>query len=187
MRLAFFHLVASMFLLAAGNNPKIRVCADKLILDPGRYRITAYLRGLDIGTGVWNQTTEFMFAGMYKAAKQLDVKFRLSWHFNVVAGDPYYALDCREDDYAWCNSSPDGDLIPAVHFERLREGLDDYRRMLTLGRLADEQPDTAAARAAKNLLAEILGAFLLGQRELTGQKSYVELRRKLDAVIESLR
>ena len=124
---------------------------------------------------------------MYKAAKQFDVKFRLSWHFNVVAGDPYYALDCREDDYAWCNSSPDGDLIPAVHFERLREGLDDYRRMLTLGRLADVQPDTAAARAAEKLIAEILGAFRLGQRELTGQKSYIELRRKLDVAIESLR
>ena len=41
---------------------------------------------------------------MYKAAKQYGMKFRLSWHWNVVAGDPYYALDCREDDYAWCNS-----------------------------------------------------------------------------------
>ena len=73
---------------------------------------------------------------MYKAAKQFGMKFRLSWHWNAVAGDPYYALDCREDDYAWCNSSPDGELIPAVEFERLREGLDDYRRLLTLSRLA---------------------------------------------------
>ena len=52
-------------LMVAGNNPKIRACADKLLLEPGRYRITAYLRGLDIGSGVWNQTTEFMFAGTY--------------------------------------------------------------------------------------------------------------------------
>ena len=41
---------------------------------------------------------------MYKAAKQFGMKFRLSWHWNAVAGDPYYALDCREDDYAWCNA-----------------------------------------------------------------------------------
>ena len=73
---------------------------------------------------------------MYKAAKQYGMKFRLSWHWNAAAGDPYYALDCREDDYAWCNSSPDGELIPAVQFERLREGLGDYRRLLTLARLA---------------------------------------------------
>ena len=59
---------------------------------------------------------------MYKAAKQFGMKFRLSWHWNVVAGDPYYALDCREDDYAWCNTSPSGELIPSVEFERLREG-----------------------------------------------------------------
>jgi hypothetical protein len=45
----------------------------------------------------------------------------------VVAGDLYDALDCREDDDAWCNSSPDGPLIPAIHFEQLRESLDDYR------------------------------------------------------------
>ncbi len=51
---------------------------------------------------------------MYKAAKQFGMKYRLSWHWNVVAGDPYYALDCREDDYAWCNASPDGRLIPSV-------------------------------------------------------------------------
>ena len=66
---------------------------------------------------------------MYKAAKQYGMKFRLSWHWNVVAGDPYYALDCREDDFAWCNASPDGRLIPSVEFERIREGLDDYRRL----------------------------------------------------------
>jgi len=124
---------------------------------------------------------------MYKAAKQFDMKFRLSWHWNVVAGDPYYALDCREDDYAWCNSSPDGDLIPSVHFERLREGLDDYRRMLTLQRLANQHAGTAAARAAKELMAEILGSFRLGQRELTDQESWAALRRKLDAAIEDLR
>ena len=57
-------------LMTAGNNPKIRACADKLLLEPGRYRITAYLRGLDIGTGIWNQTTEFMFAGKYLPLKK---------------------------------------------------------------------------------------------------------------------
>ena len=89
---------------------------------------------------------------MYKAAKQFGMKFRLSWHWNVVAGDPYYALDCREDDYAWCNASPDGQLIPSVEFERLREGLDDYRRLITLARLATEDPGNPAARAGRELI-----------------------------------
>lgn len=52
---------------------------------------------------------------------------------NVVAGDPDYALDCREDEYAWCNVTPDGRLVPSAKFERIREGLDDYRRLITLG------------------------------------------------------
>ncbi|HWG43048.1 MAG TPA: glycoside hydrolase domain-containing protein [Gemmataceae bacterium] len=124
---------------------------------------------------------------MYKAAKQHGMKFRLSWHWNAVAGDPYYALDCREDDYAWCNCSPEGELIPAVQFERLREGLGDYRRMLTLARLAREQKGTLAAHAAEKLLADILGSFRLGDRELKGEASFVRLRARLDDAIEKLR
>jgi len=124
---------------------------------------------------------------MIKAAKQFDMKFRLSWHWNVVAGDPYYALDCREDDYAWCNSSPEGELIPSVHFEQLREGLDDYRRMLTLARLAKEQPTAPAAREATALLSSILGSFKLGERELKGEAGFAGLRAKLDAAIDKLR
>ena len=84
---------------------------------------------------------------MYKAAREFGMKFRVSWHWNAVAGDPYYALDCREDDFAWCNASPDGRLIPSVEFERLREGLDDYRRLITLDRLAREKSDRPAAQA----------------------------------------
>jgi hypothetical protein len=64
---------------------------------------------------------------LYKAARRHGLKFRVSWHWNVVAGDPYDALDCREEDYAWCNSSPDGELIPAVHFERLDAAIERMR------------------------------------------------------------
>lgn len=124
---------------------------------------------------------------MYKAAKEFGMKFRVSWHWNNVAGDPYYALDCREDDYAWCNTSPDGKLIPAVHFERLREGLDDYRRLLTLARLAKAQAGTAPARQAESLLADLLGGFRLGERDLKGVPSYTVLRQRLDDAIEALR
>ncbi len=124
---------------------------------------------------------------LYKAAKQFGMKYRVSWHWNAAAGDPYYALDCREDDYAWCTATPDGELLPAVHFERLREGLGDYRRMLTLARLARAKKGTAAARDAEKLLADLLGGFRLGDRELKGVAGFAELREKLDAAIERLR
>jgi hypothetical protein len=124
---------------------------------------------------------------MYKAARQFGMKFRLSWHWNAAAGDPYYALDCREDDYAWCNASPTGEMIPSVHFEQLREGLDDYRRMVTLARLAEEHNGSSAAQDAQRLLDRILGAFDLGDRELTLWPSFPALRAELDTAIDRLR
>src|SRR5262249_39134832 len=45
-------------LLYGGIGAKIRV-AQNVELSPGRYRVTAYLRGLDIGKGMYNWTTEF--------------------------------------------------------------------------------------------------------------------------------
>jgi hypothetical protein len=127
---------------------------------------------------------------MYKAAKQFNVKFRLSWHWNAAAGDPYYALDCREDDYAWCSATPDGGLLPAVHFEQLREGLDDYRYMLTLANLARRKAGTPAAKAAEDLIAARLGAFKLGQRDhdaLFAPGDWQDFRRKMADAIEALR
>jgi len=124
---------------------------------------------------------------MYKAAGEYDMKYRLSWHWNAVAGDPYYPLDCREDDYAWCNSGPDGELVPAVQFERLREGLDDYRRLITLARLSREKIDTPAAKRGMQLIAEIMGTFQLGDREPRSAKTYADWRARLDGAIESLR
>ena len=128
---------------------------------------------------------------MYKAVKQFDMKFRLSWHWNVVAGDPYYALDCREDDYAWCNSSPDGTLIPSLQFERnIREGIDDYRYMLTLARLSREKQGSAAADEAEKLIADRMAAFKLGQRNhdaIFPVEDWREFRLKMAELIARLR
>ena len=57
-------------LMIGSDGPKIRAWPGKLSLDPGRYRVTAYLRGLDIGKGAYGQTTEFMFAGNYMPLKK---------------------------------------------------------------------------------------------------------------------
>jgi hypothetical protein len=127
---------------------------------------------------------------MYKAVKQYGMKFRLSWHWNVVAGDPYYALDCREDDFAWCNASPGGDLILSVEFERLREGLDDYRRLLTLARLVAQHPDASASRAGREWIASRMAAFQLGQRDhdaLFPPDDWSTFRQQVDDRIEALR
>ena len=149
------------------------------------------LRGAGSDWAFYNGGNRWTFGTyMYKATKEFGMKFRVSWHWNCVAGDPYYALDCREDDYAWCNASPDGRLIPSVHFEQLREGLDDCRRLLTLARLAERQPGLPAAEAAKKLIRDRMAAFHLGQREhdpLFGETDWTDFRRRLDDAIEALR
>jgi hypothetical protein len=49
-------------LLFGGGDPKIRIVQDA-DLEPGRYRVTAFLRGLDIGTGKNGWMTELMEDG----------------------------------------------------------------------------------------------------------------------------
>ena len=127
---------------------------------------------------------------LYKAVTQFNLKFRIAWYWNAVAGDPYYALDCREDDFAWCNSTPDGRLVPSLEFERIREGLGDYRRLITLKRLAGEKEGTPAAKAAETLIATRMGTFKLGQRDhdvLFGYADWSLFRAKVNEAIEALR
>ena len=57
-------------MIIGGAKPKIRAWPNSLDLEAGRYRVKAYIRGLDIGSGVWNQTTELMFAGKYIQLKK---------------------------------------------------------------------------------------------------------------------
>lgn len=127
---------------------------------------------------------------LYKCATQYDVKFRLSWHWNAAAGDPFYALDCREDDYSWCVSDPDGNLITSLTFERdIREGIDDYRYLQTLARLVREHPHSPAAKAGQALIDGKLASFKLGQRHhdaLWPSDEYRHFRRQVAEAIETL-
>ena len=50
---------------SAPAEPKIRISQTQKALPPGRYKITAYIRGLDIGEGIWRQNTELAFDGKY--------------------------------------------------------------------------------------------------------------------------
>jgi len=89
--------------------------------------------------------------------KEHNLKLRLTWHYNVVAGDPYYALDCREDDYCWFNTNAQGDLVPACSFAGpLLAGLNDYRYLSTLERLLKEKAGHPAAPEAQRLFDEMM-------------------------------
>jgi hypothetical protein len=128
-------------------------------------------------------------AYMYKAAKEFNLKFRVAWHWNIAAGDPYYALDCREDDYAWAAASPGGQLIPSVEFARIAAGLDDYRYLLTAARLARAKAGSPAAQTAEALIQARMAAFHLGDRDHDrrfGVQDWTAFRDRLAAAIEAL-
>jgi hypothetical protein len=127
---------------------------------------------------------------LYKAAKEFGLKFRLGWHWDAAAGDPYYALDCREDDTAWANLAPTRQLVPSVEFMRIAAGLDDYRHLLTLARLAKAKAGTPAAQQAEALIRDRMTAFHLGQFDPDprfGIDGWATYRRQLADAIEKLR
>jgi hypothetical protein len=125
---------------------------------------------------------------LYKAAKEFGLEFRLAWHWNAVAGDPYYALDCREDDYSWVNAGPE-ELVPSVEFFRITAGLDDYRCLLTLARLANSKAGTPAAKVAQELIRSRMASFHLGDRDhdrLFGVNDWTKFRQQVIDAIEAL-
>ena len=105
---------------------------------------------------------------MYMLRKKYNMQTRLAWHWNANAGDPYYALDCREDDYAWANANAKGELVPALHFERIREGIDDYRYLLALEELIKKNPNHQATPKAKVLIEEVLALVPAKDRGVRG-------------------
>ncbi len=56
-------------MLSCASPGKIRI-AQTHDLTPGRYAITAYIRGMEIGIGSYNNDTEFMFNGKYFPLKK---------------------------------------------------------------------------------------------------------------------
>ena len=113
---------------------------------------------------------------MFMLRQKYDMQFRFGWHWNNCAGDPYYALDCREDDYSWANSNARRELVTSLQFERLREGVDDYRYLLTLRRLANGQPANPAAAGVKALLDKVLALTPGADRDMHGPFGYPEVR-----------
>ena len=129
---------------------------------------------------------------MYMLKNKYNMKFRLAWHWNMNAGDPYYALDCREDDYSWANANAKGELVPSIHFERIREGIDDYRYLLALEKLIKENPNHQATPKAKELIAKIVAMTPGKDRGKNGisemstkQKKMQSLRSKIAKIIKA--
>ena len=141
--------------------------------------------------GYYNSGSRWTYGEyLYKAVTEFQLRFRLAWHWNAVTGDPYYALDGREDDNAWANASPNGALVPSLAFFRIAAGLDDYRSLRTLARLAKEKAGTPQAEAAARLIEARMARFHLGDLDhdrILGAGDWVAFRREVADAIEALR
>lgn len=101
----------------------------------------AMLRGAGNQVSFYNGGNRWTYGRYMKAlVRQYQLALRLSWHYNATAGDPYYALDCREDDYCWFNANAAGELVPSLSFlQEIEPGLDDYRYFRTLEKLIERK------------------------------------------------
>ena len=108
---------------------------------------------------------------LYRLKTTASLGLRLAWNWNQNAGNPYYPFDGREDDYNWCNSTPDGDLMCTVFLDRhIREGLDDYRYALTLDRVVSGLKDPLLAARGRKLVEEVK-AFVPSAEPVPGKNS----------------
>lgn len=89
---------------------------------------------------------------------KMDIRGRFEFAYQVGQVDPYYDLDARESDINAAYPGPEGP-IPAVWWERIREGVTDLRYATTLrARIADAAAqDKDVRRQAR--AAEVLAAY----------------------------
>jgi len=120
---------------------------------------------------------------MKMLVERYNLALRLTWHFNVVAGDPYYALDCREDDYCWFNTDENGRLVPSVAFlSDIQSGLNDYRYFSMLGQLVKKTEQAAKLAEGKNLYNSIIS--LKPDKERTSPVNILQFEKDRKSVTE---
>ena len=93
---------------------------------------------------------------MFMLAQKHKMLFRLTWHWNCNKGDPYYALDGREDDFCWANTNAEGGVVTSLMFERLCRGVVDYRYLLALKNFVAEKPNHPMVKDAQALFDEVM-------------------------------
>ena len=123
---------------------------------------------LDKEIHIYNQgRTRYSF-GLYQWSEfQKGVRARWQWHLNVLHGYQFFDLDGREPDTAMICYGRER-IYPTIHFERCREGAEDFyllqtlsRRLKSLRRASKDSPDI---QTAETLLNSTTASVLLNQR-----------------------
>lgn len=118
------------------------------------------------------------------------------WHYQAYNGDPFNDFDGTARDWCAAYPGPDGELIPTLDWEGIREGIDDMRYIATVKKLAaraqgGNAAQQAAAQAALAELDAVLGMdygvnqYTYGER--LSDEEFHNLRRRLaDSIIRLL-
>ncbi len=112
--------------------------------------------------GLYNTGDRFAFGYYLAKARQHGCSGQYEFALQSVGSDPYYPLDAREDDLCMLYTTSSGELIPVVRFERIKEGVDDYRYIQTLRRLMEANPGTLQAEYAEMFLNAVMDRIDFG-------------------------
>lgn len=82
--------------------------------------------------------------GLY-VARRNGLSHRLSWHFSNFQNYPYYDLDGREYDAVMVFPRSNGTLEPSIKLEFATQGLEDYRLLVLLENLVNNNPKKSKA------------------------------------------
>jgi hypothetical protein len=136
---------------------------------------------------IYNQgRTRYSF-GLYQWNEHLSgVKARWQWHLNVLHGYQFFDLDGREPDTAMLCYGRER-IYPTIHFERCREGAEDFYLYGTLAALLAKHPEAAAAPLAREVLAELRQGVSLNQRQPPADYNPRRIKSRVIAACEALR
>ena len=125
--------------------------------------VMAEARKLGKDIHIYNQgRTRYSF-GLYQWSEyRKGVKARWQWHLNILHGYQFFDLDGREPDTAMICYGRKG-IYPTIHFERCREGAEDFYLYNTLWKLIQRKrkagdrskPLTAAAALLEGAAAKV--------------------------------
>jgi len=152
--------------------------------------VMAEARRLGKEIHIYNQgRTRYSF-GLYQWSEYTKgVRARWQWHLNILHGYQFFDLDGREPDTAMICYGRDG-LYPTVHFERCREGAEDFYLYHTLQKLIEAErqrggkPEALAIASA--VLENATAGVKLNQRQPPEGYDPEGLKAQVVAAIERL-
>ncbi len=152
--------------------------------------VMAEARGLGKEIQIYNQgRTRYSF-GLYQWSEWTKgVRARWQWHLNILHGYQFFDLDGREPDTAMICYGRDR-IYPTIHFERCREGAEDFYLYQTLETLIEAE--RRKGRSAEDLalatavLAEATAEVRLNQHEPPEGYDPDRLKAEVVAAIEGL-